>query len=415
MPPEGVIVARERRSLSISAADYRYLESHEDFWRLGSTGVVALERTGTRNFAIRGGAFVGQALIGRRLLRIEEKIPGALAALLEGAAAVDARLADVPTVAERRGRIVEHLARRYLDGLGAYLLGGRLKRYVRSAFVGALPRGKIEVAKTMRLRATGRADLLAYEADTLSADLLENRLLGLGLGALDRTVASWTDAGELLSRVRTIAVLFEDVRWPEIASWSFERLEASFAVALQDASPVLRRLLELARMFALHFGVGFRLDVEAPLAWFVNLETLFEDAVRQSIAVAARQLDPSLKVYDGKKPERYLIVAPERVYQAEPDVVVERAGNVLGVLDMKYKDLVGNPDGSDVYQILAHARAWNTTAATLVYPGDTYSRRGVGSATDGLHLAAARLNLLSLAADCELLLRNLVGMPAVAA
>jgi 5-methylcytosine-specific restriction endonuclease McrBC regulatory subunit McrC len=414
MPPDGVIIARERRSVSIAANDYRYLESHEDFWRLVAAGVVALERTGTRNFAIRGGAFVGQALIGRRLLRIEEKVSGALAALLEAAAATDARLAEVPTVAERRARIVEHLARRYLDELGTYLRGGRLKRYVRGAFVGPLPRGKVEVAKTMRLRATGRGDLLAYEADTLSADLVENRLLGLGLGALDRTVASWTSAGELLSQVRTVAVLFEDVRWPEMATWSFEQLEAAFALTLQGAPLALRRLLELARMFALHFGVGFRPDVEAPVAWFVNLETLFEDAVRQSIATAARRLDPRLKVYDGKKVERYLFVEPRRVYRAEPDVVVERAGDVLGVLDMKYKDLEGNPDGSDVYQILAHAQAWNTISATLVYPGDTYSSRVVGGAPDGTHLEATRVSLLSLPVDCEALLRRLTEMPAAA-
>jgi hypothetical protein len=263
----------------------------------------------------------------------------------------------------------------------------------------------------MRLCAGGRADLLSYEAERLSPDVLENRLLGLGLGALDRTVASWTEARNLLSRVRTVAVLFEDVRWPEMATWSHDRLDEVFAFALNTAPPALTTLLELARMFALHFGIGFALDAEAPVAWFVNLESLFEDAVRQSLATAAGRIGQGLRVYDWEKAARYVFVAPEQLYRAEPDAVVLRGGNVAAVLDMKYKELDGDPDSADVYQILAHARAWETGEAVLVYPGDTYVSRLVGTTAEGTRLRIVRLNLVSLAGDAEALLRS---MPEIA-
>lgn len=405
----GEIVGRERQSVPVTAAEYRHLESHEDFWRLATAGVVGLERRGTGHYALRGEAFVGQAVVGDRLLRIEEKIPGALASLLETVGAVEARITEAPTLADRRGQVLRRLAERFLDALGLYLIAGRAKRYVTRSFATGLPRGKVDLGRSMQLRAQGRADLLAFRADILSPDLLENRLLGLALRALDHVVSSWDEASHLLTRIRTAAVLFEDVGWPEMARWSHDRLEASFAVCLKEAGLTsMGSLLGLARIFALHFGIGPLPEVPVPVSWFVNLESLFEDAVRQAFRQASEVVGTRIRIEDWRSLARHVFISLEPSYRAEPDIVVAREEGILAVLDAKYKDLGGQPSADDVYQILAHAKAWGTRWCALVYPSDKYSAQVVGITSDGTALIAATVNVNTLAADCRTLLATIV-------
>lgn len=386
--------------MAISASDYSYLQSHEDFWRLAASGVAALERTASKRFVLKGSGFVGQSLIGDRLLRIEEKIPGALAALLEVAGDLDARITQTPGLADRSGRIVTQLAERFLGSLAEYLLAGREKRYVMESFVSGLPRGKVDLGRTMRLRARGRADLLAFRADVLSPDLLENRLLGLGLQALDHVVEAWTAGSQMLTRIRTFAVLFEDVAWPEMRRWSNDRLEAAFQrTIMEGSSPNKRALLSFARMFALHFGVGSAAEIATPVSWFVNLESLFEDAVRMALKRAAQVGVPVVEVTDWRAERRYVLSSPDELFRAEPDIVISTRARSLAIFDAKYKDFDGKPNAGDVYQLVAHARAYGVTTCALVYPAAAFALRHVGDADGGCKIYAASLSLTDLASD----------------
>ncbi len=394
--------------MAISASDYSYLESHEDFWYLAASGVAALERTGSKRFALKGSGFVGQSLIGNRLLRIEEKIPGALAGLLEVAGNLDARITQTPALVDRHGRVVEQLAERFLASLAEYLLSGREKRYVTQSFVAGLPRGKVDLGRTMRLHARGRADLLAFRADVLSADLLNNRLLGLGLQALDRIVEAWSTGSQLLTRIRTIGVLFEDVGWPAMRRWSNDRLEAAFQrTTIEASSSNMGALLSLARIFALHFGVGATAEIPTPVSWFVNLESLFEDAVRMALKRAAQVCAPVVEVTDWRPQRRHVIDSSGKTLRAEPDVVVSTPAGSVAIFDAKYKDFDGTPRPDDVYQLLAHARAYGVTTCALVYPATAFTLRHAGDADGGCKLYVALLSITDMASDCIRLLQLL--------
>ena len=407
--PYREVVARERSSVPLTAEEYRHLESHEDFWCLVDTGVMSLERSASRRFGLKAYGFVGQAFVGDRLLRIEEKIRGALASMLSEAAEIEARIASPPAFADRSGYVVHQIAERFLDGVSQYVTAGRQKRYRRDSFEAGLPRGKVDLGRTMRLRAHGRNDLLAFSADVLTADHPLNRLLGLGLNAADAICASWPDAAEFRLRARTLAVLFEDVAWPQIAPWRHDRLDDAFQAIMggTETPAVLVTTLSLARLLVLHFGVGPRFEEHAPVSWFVNLETLFEDAVRGALRQVAQS---PVKVTDWKPYRRHVLTEPSReAFRAEPDMVVSAASGPVAVLDAKYKDVEdgAKPSPQDVYQLLAHARAFGVSASVLVYPGSDFAMWPVGDTPEGHRLFAARVSLTDLASSARALISAL--------
>lgn len=55
--------------------------------------------------------------------------------------------------------------------------------------------------------------------------------------------------------------------------------------------------------------------------------------------------------------------------------------------DVKYKEFDGSAAASDVYQLLAHAKAFGALSAFLIFPGDTYSVRELGTSRQGIDTA----------------------------
>ena len=96
----------------------------------------------------------------------------------------------------------------------------------------------------------------------------------------------------------------------------------------------------------LHLGI-WPVDETAtiiPEAFFLILETLFEAAVRQVLSEIAQ----TCSVTKGAQLNRPLFDTMRSRYIADPDVVISRAGEVLLVLDTKYKQIDNYPDHGDV-------------------------------------------------------------------
>lgn len=402
------IVARERSSVSLNSEEYRFLEESSDFWTLVQSGIVSLERTAKHRYAIRGSAYVGHALINGRRLLIEEKINGALPELLELTAKIDAKLAGVPTFVQEFGRILEQLAARFLDQLDDYLLFGRKKRYIAQHAVAGIPRGKLDLTRTIRMWAVGRLDRIAYTSYDLSPDLLENRLIGLALHSLDRSLSSAQGESKLIARLRTLAVLFDDVGWPHLAGLPLNHIGDLFERALADPEMApLEGLLKLARMFALYFGIGVSPSVlTIPVAWFVSLESLFEDAVREAIIQSGMKVLPSLTFSDWRSVAKS-IFAGEDGYRPNPDVIGRLGDSVVLVMDAKYKDFENKPDRGDLYQLLVHMRAYDAKLGVLIYPSSEYSLQYIGQTDEGEHIFAISLSLPVLRKDAAKLLADL--------
>ena len=179
------IRVRERSTGAVTREDYRRVEDSSQFARLIEDGVISLEKSRKSGYGIKTGAFVGQALIGDVLLRIEEKIDGSLVSLLSIAETPEARLEDASSFIESDERILYALIDRFMTMVDRYLTYGREKTYLNRTAKGGMPRGKLLVTETMRLWATGRRDMLAFRYQELSPRTFLNQLIGLALHVAD--------------------------------------------------------------------------------------------------------------------------------------------------------------------------------------------------------------------------------------
>ena len=384
------ILARERSLLPLSEGEYRFLENDAGCWALIEGGLLSLERTRRAEYGIKAGPFVGQAVLGNRLLRIEEKIPGALQGLFHFSELPYTRLVETPSFIDTESVFLRSLAKKFLDLLDVYLRVGRLKMYERRTLVGSMPHGAILFPQTARLWAKGRRDQVAYRFNELSSSNFPNQSIGLALSILDGMM---TDEDDRRDRVRTASMLFEDSRWQSLLIRSREELEIAFQNLPREADRI-RSLLALSRLLVLHFGVTAAVtDQRMDYSWFVNLESLFEESVLRAVCLAAPTF--SMIGTDWRAENRYILTDKDR-YRTKPDIILWKRGIPFAVLDAKYKSDEEEPAHDDMYQLLAHAQAWGVDRAALIYPSDSPSCVLLGTAVGGVRIWAARFNVRDL-------------------
>jgi 5-methylcytosine-specific restriction endonuclease McrBC regulatory subunit McrC len=195
-----------------------------------------------------------------------------------------------------------------------------------------------------------------------------------------------------------MALLFSDCRTTEVlfgrrTAWAERAL--MLAAAGDDAEE--RDLLQLAAVLLARqgFDPGEHRDGRVPRSWFLNLEMLFETAVER---ILGQLLQPSARLTHGKR-NSVFVFSDVGYLKAEPDLVIrEQAGEVV-VGDVKYKDLSGAADPSDLYQLLAHARAYGARRAFLVYPGEQFSVKCVGGAFGEIDVHTMVLDVRALDRD----------------
>lgn len=396
------IRGRERSTLPVSSADYRLVEDSLVGRDLLESGIISLVRSKSTPYGLRCGAHVGSALLTQNVrLVIEEKVPGSLRALLDWAVTEDVVDVPVPSVVDLDSPVLGVFARQFLSTLGMYLRRGRLKQYRPSQEVGPIPRGKIDLRVTLAMEARGRSSVVGYSRRALTGDLDANRLIALALSAIEGLVATGVVDAESATRARSYGALFSDVSWQSLRRARLSDLETLFQVTLEQPQSVgaLRAVLLYARALILNLGAWPDDDTGLPVpdAFFLNLERLFEDAVR----AAAVSLLPSCDVVKGRRLHRPLFMDRPQVYIADPDFVATAGhGDVVLTADAKYKDLDGLPAHSDVYQIAAHAHALGGESALLVYPAAQSALANVlGRTSPGCTVAFCMVRLDHLGED----------------
>lgn len=373
---------RERSDVELDEAVFRRLEALSSIDGLIEAGVVTLVRSRRTHFGIRAGPFVGSSRLASDLtLTIEEKSAGALRALLAYGLPEEVRAAPAPSYIAPDSPVLEVFALRFLEALGAHLSKGRVKEYRRTLVVGATPRGSVDIARTARLHARGLADRLAYSQPTLTADIAINQAFAVALHAVESYAVVAHAGVELRLRARRLAALFEDVPVSHLLRSDFQSLRLLIDRAFEDrrASNEVRTALQFARALVLFLGAwSDKRDSVIPESYFANLERMFEAAVRE---VLGEVFTPH-RVVKGRALGTPLFDDREDRYIVDPDAVVLFAGSPRLVADVKYKELEGLPDHSDVYQLAAHTRALNVANGLLIYPGEVPNLFHLGQSPD---------------------------------
>jgi 5-methylcytosine-specific restriction enzyme subunit McrC len=294
------------------------------------------------------------------------------------------------------GRLARHLAERSAAGLH--------HAYAERSHHGPHLRGRLDLPAQLR-DAGGRKDRLHCRYEEFTVDVACNQLSKATADLVLRSPLLAPAVGALLRRA---LAPFAEVASVPIGPDSFD------AVTLDRLTEPYRPLLALCRLLVEGLSADCAAGPVPYPAFLLDMERVFERyctaAVVQHLAgdavltAAVQQWRRAAAPVDGQ-PDLSL----------RPDLVVQRRGRPVLVLDAKWK----RPPATalvteDVYQVLAYCTALGVRRAVLVYPGRrdrvwTY-RLEQGS----IRLAVRTLRVTGSGAECERsvrrLLRGLGGM-----
>lgn len=312
------------------------------------------------------------------------------------------RIERAPAHTSTLSRTTCLLVSQFLDNVVSYVSKGRTFRYTSVLRRGALAGGKLNVIGTIRFRARGLRHLLAFEKNVIRFDTEVNRILRVTLREIERTAKLMELPSSETARARAMAMLFADCVDNEILyaerQWF---VAASLRLAQTEKDQLLRDALALAAVILSHFSLdeprpGSPL---APRTWFVNLETLFEQAVREELR---NILKDRYVIGHGRAEPCRIFTTITSEYQANPDYFVRNSeGQVQAVGDAKYKVWTGSITAGDLYQLLVHSAAFSSPLSFLVFPSESYLSVRLGDAVTGSKVWVFGLSVSELKAGVE--------------
>ena len=401
------IIVQERGFTDIDKALWSGLVDDENFTKLLDSGVLSVSVQSKEIYRLHGSCYVGRAECNKATIELKEKVPGALQALLEHTTHEAFRIEKVPAPASQLGDTIALLINQFLNAVAVYVAAGRNFGYVSEQRVGSLAGGKLNIVKTIQLRARGLGHQLAFQKSVVNHRTPENRIIFAALREIEYIASVVNVPWQDLSRARGLAMLFSDCRDYELLFGRKEKLvQQSQSILDQPMSSKLRDIVSLASIILAN--ESFEFDEVAgssvPRAWYLNLENLFELAVRRvMVRVGSGQIevkkggDATVPIFDTESQE----------FRANPDLVIRTTGVVSGVGDVKYKNWSGSAKASDIYQLLVHAAAFGGSIAFLVFPHDKYELRHLGVSATGCATWLAGIDVRNLDEDIRQLLTNI--------
>jgi hypothetical protein len=329
-------------------------------------GVARLAET-RLGIEIRFGPYVGRLVIpDRATIDIEEPYPGTVSTCL--AITTAGRRAGDQTSPPSRTIVSpwSAIALRFQEALSSYVLHGIERRYIPTMVTTSRPRGRIDIGLTAtRLRSRGRKDQVICIPRTLTDDTPLNRVISAAAVRAEELLIreNVTDA---LREVRLASMSLSGVRKDVVPDFATARR------LLDTRNTEHYRLLGLAEL--LIRGVpalppGERQDPDHPMTAWINVELLFEQAVRAvARTVVADRGTVRVGRGDGVTLFQHLPQDPTALRKsADPDVVIRHNKGIL-LLDAKYRRHDEDFTESELYQLIAHAGAYQAIAAALVIP-----------------------------------------------
>jgi hypothetical protein len=401
----------------LHGVEQRAVEHDRGFWRLAEAGYFSCRRTGADRYEAVGHKYVGRAQSGSLEVRVQEKVPGTLLALIGAATGRELRIEAADSPATDFDAISRHLMSQFTMAASAYVASRRKPRYEYRDVEGPVLSGSLDLARTTRLHARGKLGVFAYRQGAVVRDEPLDRLVLAGLDALDSSADALKLDVDTLYQARWLAGALEEVRDERfLITTTREFQDSGQEIEMKpgqlEADVDLARLAEVA---LLHRGFEPELSSggTVPRAWFIDLETLFERAVRATLLA----LLAPLYIDRGETYQRRLFTGGVDGSRTHPDIVVHDGQRVGAVGDVKYKSLAaGAEEGKarqrkegrpDIYQVVVHAASLDCAKAFLVYAGENvYASRFLGRSATGCLTWAAQVRPTHLAQDLAALVEN---------
>lgn len=397
----------ERGYANVSRAAWREISADPRFWKLVDDKVLTIGALQGGGVRLVGSCYVGRATLGGNTLDFVEKIPGAFAALVSAISPSAVRLLKVPAPVSPPNTSTGILVKVFVGAVQEYAASKEI-RYEQRKGHGSLIGGSLDVIGTIRLRSRGIRHEVAFRRTVLTADTPLNRVLYAGLRRIEelRQIAH-CDLADVV-KARSLSLLLDDCSKAVIGTPLSALRTMAESLADEDQP------FELAELAAAMLGdAGFGGDAVAgrtvSRSWFINLENLFERAVRHSLQAA---FGKSAIVGPAGSDIRVFPDLSSR-YPANTDVVIRLHTGDVFIADAKYKDRshLSWPDASEVQEILTHASAYKAKRALLIYPAETAWKRRIGATTTGCELWALGLRVAHLMQDATDAIREVANCP----
>jgi 5-methylcytosine-specific restriction enzyme subunit McrC len=295
--------------------------------------------------------------------------------------------------------VLDFLASRLAALLAERAAAGLHRAYAEQAGAGPFLRGGLDLPAQLR-GGDGRKDRLHCRYDEFTADVPCNQVP-------KATAAQVLESPLLGAPVR--AALLQAL--PAFAGVSLVALGPDvFAGALPDRlAEAYRPLLDLCRLLAEGLAAGRTSGPASTPAFLLDMERVFESyvtrGVRDGYAESLRDVVRVQPLYAVNRPR-----AGQPDLQLRPDLLVERGGRPVWVLDVKWKALAGAPlVTADVYQVLAYCTALGIRRGILVYPGGRNRVWHYPLARGPIRLEIRTLRVTGSRPVCRRSLRRLVG------
>jgi hypothetical protein len=395
-----IISVPERGSVEIGPQEWAQLTGDLNFWRLVESKIIQAEASNSGKWRLKGTCYVGRALIGQVVLEIAEKFAGAFDTLVGLGALKAPKITPTPSPVAKSTGSTAVLISLFVKAVRSYLGGFKKVSYIDVAEAGTIVGGRLDMARTIRLRAKGMAHQVAFDRSVITADLPFNRCIFGALREVERLARVTQIAPSDLAMARALrAALSECLPSVLLAQPGELARIAAREAALRHIRPEVSDVISLAGavLDAAGFGGAYNWQRRVERSWFINLESFFEEAIR---TVVRECLGPTFVVRSAQQRPSLFDSNLER-YRANPDVVISNeAQSVLAIADAKYKDFTDWPIPSDVHELLAHAAAYDAPKALFFYPEDTeFTVRVLGESVTNCKVWAFGVTFAAFASD----------------
>ena len=377
----------ERGQTLIDPTTWNRLRASATFWQLVERKILAVSATGDGGARLTGASQVGRALCSGIQLEVVEKIPGALRALLRQNHS-SLRILSVESAPTDLGELIALIVENFIVEARSYVTRGRQWSYVVEVGKSPIVGGRLRILDSIRLRARGARHLVAFDRRRINHNTALNRLIYQALREVD-VLAKLDIAAIETSQSRSIGGFFEDlasVVGVNPSPWTAADREALLN-EINGTGNEQMALLAFAVLSHQSFEVDSHTTGAAiPLTWFVNLENLFEVALRRSLA----------KIVAGAHWPRgnlsFVFPDASRLF-ANPDLRFQLRDDRVIIGDCKYKGWAKYSEASDLYQLLVHAATYEAVSAFLVYPSTELECEFLGDSAGGIATWRVAVNL----------------------
>lgn len=264
----------------------------------------------------------------------------------------------------QRETLLEILIRIFCDKLTEAVRRGMPRRYVAHDDDLSALRGTLDLSRQFT-RHVVNPSRLACRFDELSEDIALNRIIKATIAHLSRMSRSATN----LQRLRELAFVYAEIsavpvpvlRWGEVV---IDRTNRAWQDLFGMAQLFLRNRYQTTSAGS---GHGTTLLFE--------MNTLFEEYVGRLVTRALAGTEYRVSLQGGRA---YCLTAQEDgrlVFQTKPDILIWRGGQVVQVIDTKWKRISSRIEEpkqgvsqTDVYQMMAYAHLYKAPRLTLLYP-----------------------------------------------